>query len=76
MSTEILETSPLYQEWVRKAREQGLREAALVLLRARFNDVPPQVAQALSAASAEQIQKMLAYMLTEDLDQLRARLET
>ena len=87
MSTEILETSPLYQEWVRKATEeglskgmaqgmaQGMQEAALSVLRGRFGAVPAALEAAIRAASTETLQPMLEHATDESLEQIAARLD-
>lgn len=86
MSTEIIGTSPLYQEWIaeatEKGREQGIeqgtalgqRTAALLVLRGRFGEVPEPIAQTLEKASAELLQTMLLHVATESLEQIAARL--
>jgi hypothetical protein len=90
MSTEILETSPLYQEWVQKAREEGkaegeargeargkaegLREAALAVLRSRFGELAPSLVDAINSAVLVQLQDVLAHATTDSLEQITARL--
>jgi len=82
MSTEILETSPLYQEWARRATEQGLqqglqqglREAALEVLRTRFNPLPTEVAAALGTATVDVLRAVLAHATSDSLDEVRGRL--
>lgn len=91
MSTEILETSPLYQEWIRAATEkgmkagieqgrelgieQGLRDAAIAIIRGRFGTLPAEVEQALKGADTPALQALLPHAGTDSLDELRARLE-
>lgn len=86
MSTDILEKSALYQEWVRNAREQGieqgieqgtangLREAALLTLRARLGELPPEIADAVARASVPSLEELLAHVTSDTPEQLRARL--
>jgi len=78
MSTEIIGTSSLYQEWVREATEkgmaQGMRESLLLGLRGRFGELPPEMEQAIAAADVERLRGALAYVGTETLEQLAARL--
>ncbi len=82
MSTEILEQSPLYQEWTRNAREQGrqegieegLRQAALAVLRGRFGELPPEAVTALSAADQGTLDSLLPHLAAITMDELRARL--
>ena len=78
MSTEILETSPLYREWVQKAHDEGkaegIREAVLIVLRNRFGELPPSLAAAINAAAATQLQDVLAHAVTDSLEQVAARL--
>ncbi|HEX6800803.1 MAG TPA: hypothetical protein VF116_24030 [Ktedonobacterales bacterium] len=86
MSTEILEKSSLYQEWVQAAREQGieqgieqgmasgLRDAALLTLRARLGELPQEMADAVAQAPVPVLQELLAHVTSDTPDQLRARL--
>ncbi|HLJ80475.1 MAG TPA: hypothetical protein VKT52_03240 [Ktedonobacterales bacterium] len=78
MSTEILETSPLYQEWVQKAHEEGkaegLREAVLAVLRSRFGELAPSLVDAINSAVLAQLQDVLAHATTDSLEQITARL--
>jgi predicted transposase YdaD len=86
MSTEIIETSALYQEWIQKGRAEGraegeaagraagVREAALVLLRARFGEVAPDIEQALGQTGTEGLEALLPHLAAETLPEIRARL--
>ena len=82
MSTEILEKSSLYQEWVQHAREQGieqgtangLREAARLTLRARLGELPPEIADAVTRASVPMLEDLLAHVTSDTPEQLRTRL--
>ncbi|HEX8035228.1 MAG TPA: hypothetical protein VF510_15345 [Ktedonobacterales bacterium] len=86
MSTEIIEKSAFYQEALAKGVQRGLEQgkaegkaegiydAALVTLRGRFGELPPDLLAALSQASADTILDVLAHAGTETLNQLRARL--
>jgi hypothetical protein len=82
VSNEILESSPLYQQWMREWREKGiqegiqvaLRESILVLLQQRFGELPPELVGALSAADRGTLEALLPNLLTISLDELRARL--
>jgi predicted transposase YdaD len=86
MSTEILETSPLYQEWIRKATQEGLqrgieqgieqgRRAAVVeVLQARLGALPSDILQAIIAADVETITQLLIHAGSDTLVELRARL--
>jgi hypothetical protein len=90
MSTEILDTSPLYQEWKREWQEQGMqqgmqqgiqqghadawREALLLVLRGRFGELPESLVGATSAAPSERIEEALARAATASLDELAAML--
>jgi DNA uptake protein ComE-like DNA-binding protein len=78
MSTEILETSPLYQLWVSEATEkgmaQGLREAVLAVLHSRFGEPAPEVVAAINGATVEQLRELLNYVGTESLEQITQRL--
>jgi hypothetical protein len=70
MSTEIIGQSALYRE----ATAEGMRDAALTALRGRFGELPAELAQAVTHASAEQIRDVLAHIGTDTLEQARARL--
>jgi hypothetical protein len=78
MSNEILESSPLYQTWVRdaaeKGREQGMRESVLAILRTRFDELPPELIAAVSSANRRVLEDLLPHVSTDSLDELRARL--
>jgi hypothetical protein len=78
MSTEILEQSPLYRAWIQQGIEQGkaegLRIALLGVLRGRFGTVPPELTQAINAAPADALERLLEYAGTESVEQLQARL--
>ena len=78
MSTEILETSPLYREWVQKAHDEGkaegIREAVLIILRNRFGELPLSLVAAINAATPSQLQDVLAYAVTDTLEQVATRL--
>lgn len=86
MSTEILDTSPLYQEWkqewIAKGREEGREEGAvstaraalLTVLRGRFGDLPEAFVHAVEIAPRDAIEGVLPYAGTETPDQLAARL--
>lgn len=91
MSTEILETSPLYHELMRKATEhgmaqgieqgaeqgmaQGMREAVLAVLRDRFGELAPELVAAINSAGVGQLRALLTHAGTEPLEQLAARLD-
>jgi hypothetical protein len=86
VSNEILESSPLYQQWMREWREKGrqegiqegiqvaLRESMLALLQQRFGELPPDIVGALTSANRGTLEALLPDLLTISLDELRARL--
>lgn len=82
MSTKILETSPLYQEWVGRAREEGkaegeaegLREAIVAVLHSRFGEPAPALVTAINGATLEQLRGILSYVGMESLEQITQRL--
>ena len=78
MSTEILETSPVYQLWVQQGLqqglEQGLRQATLLAMRGRFGELTPDIEQVLAMATPEVIEGVLGHVATETLEELRTRL--
>lgn len=89
MSTEILETSPLYQLWVKqgqeKGREQGLaegraegraegvREAVLILLRSRFGDLGADLERAVGDAGVEALEAVLPRLATDGMAGIRVQ---
>jgi predicted transposase YdaD len=82
MSTEILETSPLYQELLARGRAKGreegialgLREAVLSVLRGRFGEPASELVEALARASTTDLQEIVALAATGTLEDVRARL--
>jgi hypothetical protein len=82
MSTEILETSALYQEWIQEATEKGIargleqgqRDALLAMLRGRFGTLATEIEQAIEGADAATVQALLPRAGVDSLDELRARL--
>lgn len=78
MSTEIVEKSALYQLWTQQGREQGkqegLREATTLTLRARFGELPQDIAEALAHASSATLEALLLNITTDTLEQARQRL--
>lgn len=70
MSTEIIGQSALYREAV----AEGMRDAVLTALRGRFGELPTDLAQAVTHASADHIQDVLAHIGSDTLEQARARL--
>jgi len=78
MSLEILETSPLYQLWVKQAQEKGLAEGraeglreAMLVLRSRFGPLTPDLEQAVTTASVEQLEAALSHVATDTLASCR-----
>lgn len=86
MSTEIIEKSAFYQEALAKGMEQGmeqgieqgkaagLRDAILVILRARFGEPTSDLTQTLGSAHSAALEDVLRHALDETLDQVRVRL--
>jgi hypothetical protein len=86
MSTEILDQSPLYRRWIAEGEAEGeakgraegeakgLREATLAVLRSRWGEVSADLQALVEAASADTLRDMLAHMVTDTEQQLRARL--
>jgi len=78
MSTELIEGSSLYQQWVAKGREEGertaLRDSARLALTSRFTSLPDDILQALEQADAAQLRDVLAHIGSDTLEQVRARL--
>jgi len=82
MSTEILETSPIYQRLVEQGREEGreqgreegVRAAVLLVLRGRFDPLPFEVERAVGAASRAALEDTLRHAASEDLERIQARL--
>ena len=86
MSQEILESSPLYQLWYREATEkaaaraaaqaelQATRNATRIALQGRFGELPPTLAEAIASADLAALQRVLAHVGTDTLEQMRQRL--
>lgn len=86
MSTEIIEKSAFYQEALAKGiargieqgkaegieqgKAEGLRDAIIVILRARFGEPTPDVTQALASAQVD----TLEHAMSDTLDEVRAQL--
>jgi len=86
MSQEILESSPLDQLWYREATEkaamraaahaepQATRDAAHIALQGRFGELPSALAKAIASADLAALQRVLAHVGTDTLEQVRERL--
>ena len=86
MSQEILESSPLYQLWYREATEkaaaqaaaqaepQATRNATRIAPRGRFSELQPALAEAIASADLATLQRVLAHVGTDTLEQVRERL--
>jgi predicted transposase YdaD len=78
MSTEIIGTSALYQEWIQegesRGKAEGVRETVLLLLRARFGELAPEVEQAVTVASVERLEALMPTFATGDLTAVRTQL--
>lgn len=82
MSTEILETSPLYREWVQKAQEAGMQQGRLagmrdsvrLVLEGRFSTLDEQLLALLNVADETALMWVLAHVATDSLEHIRARL--
>lgn len=78
MSTELLDQSPIFRRWraefTAEGEAKGLREAAQAALRGRWGELPPEVAGAVEAASAETLLDVVAHVAADTQEQLRARL--
>ncbi|MGH2516936.1 MAG: hypothetical protein ACRDHP_14890 [Ktedonobacterales bacterium] len=86
MSTEILETSPLYQMWVSEATDkgmaqgmaqgmaEGLREAVVTVYRNRFGEPAPELVAAFNRATVDQLRELLVPVGTETSEQITRRL--
>lgn len=90
MSTELLDQSPLYREWVDKAKAEGmaegeakgisegeakaLRESVQTVLLGRFQTLDVDLLAALEVATPDALRDTLRHITTDSLDQARARL--
>lgn len=78
MSTEIIEKSAFYQEALAKGeargKAEGLREAALAVLRSRFGEPAADLQQALAVADVAALEGLLPHIATDTAEQVRARL--
>lgn len=83
MSTEILDTSPLYQDWKREWIAEGmaqgmaqtLRDAVLAVLRGRFGALPPEMETVVAAADTAALQAVLPRLATAPLEEITAALQ-
>lgn len=86
MSTELLEQSPLYREWVAKAQAEGeakgevegevrgLRESVQTVLESRFQTLDAELLAAIAAADIETLRGALRHVALDSLDDARERL--
>lgn len=86
MSTELLDQSPLYREWVDKAKAEGLAEgkaegeaqgmriAVQAALEGRFQSLDAGLLAALEVATPDALKETLRHITTDSLDQVRERL--
>lgn len=90
MSTELLDQSPLYREWVDKAKAEGLaegeargeargeakalRDSAHTVLEGRFQTLDADLLAALEEATPGALKETLRHITTDSLDQVRERL--
>ena len=78
MSTEILDQSPLYREWVDKAKAEGeakgLREAARAALEGRFQTLDAALLAALDTATPAALKDALRHITTDSLEEATERL--
>lgn len=78
MSTEILDTSPLYQEMKAEGRAEGraegLREAVRLALEGRFGALDADLLAALNAADEARLREVIAHVASDTLGQVRERL--
>jgi hypothetical protein len=52
----------------------GLAEAIVIVIKSRFDTVPPDITKKLLETKAEVIKDVLAHVATDPLEQVRARL--
>lgn len=78
MSTELLDQSPLYREWVEKAKAEGraeeLRDSVRIELEGRFQALDTDLLAAIEAATPDALKETLRHITTDSLDQVRERL--
>ncbi|HEV2405005.1 MAG TPA: hypothetical protein VGR88_06110 [Ktedonobacterales bacterium] len=82
MSTELLDRSPLYREWVDKAKAEGIAEgeakgllvAARAVLEGRFQSLDADVLAALDVATPDALKDVLRHITTDSLEQISERL--
>lgn len=78
MSTEILDESPLYREWVETAEAKGkligMRNTVRGVLEGRFATLPDDVIATLQAADETTLNIIIMHITTDTLEQVRARL--
>jgi hypothetical protein len=78
VSREILESSPLYQEWMRewteKGREARARTSVLLALRGRLGELASDLVAAISAADQSTLDALLPQLASITMEEWRARL--
>jgi len=90
MSTELLDESPLYREWIERATAEGLAkglaegqakgkaegERAVIqrILESRFGTVDPQVAEMVNQADFALLDDLIPHIAIDTLEQIRQRL--
>ena len=83
MSTELLDESPLYREWIETAeargmtrgkaegKAEGMRASVLRMLEIRFGAVDESLTQAIEQADYTSLDKLIPHAVVDSLDQLR-----
>jgi hypothetical protein len=76
MSKDLVEESPLYQQWMREGREEGMRATALALWRARFGEPAADVVAVIEGLhdAGKLIELAVTVSGTSDLTVARALL--
>ncbi|MGH2486957.1 MAG: hypothetical protein ACRDHE_13185, partial [Ktedonobacterales bacterium] len=84
--TEVLDTSPLFREWVEKAQAEGmakgmaegeaigLRESIRTVLEVRFQTLDAELLAAVDAAHVDALKDTLRHITTGSLDDIHERL--
>lgn len=84
MNTDIVEQSPLHQQWRKQNLAEGeqtgvaqaTRELTLMALEGRFGALDPELAQAINSAEVGMLRQIVARVATITLDEVRSTLQS
>ncbi len=82
MSTDILDQSPLYREWIEtaeargeeKGNMEGMRDAVRLMLASRFGPLASDLAAAIDSADNATLSVVITHLATDPITEIRVRL--